>query len=99
MIIEKFKDSLIQESVKQKTVYRLVRVPVGEPLVVETDNPGKYYFQSKKVADPSLMKTKKGNLWILEVMTNSDNISSEEDGVIILKDPKKAEIQSIMPFA
>jgi len=98
MIIRKF-NNLIKESKEDLTLYRLLRIPEGEPLVVKFDDPGKYYFKSKKTADPSLLKNQTGDLWMMEVITDSGNIASEDDNVIVIDDPRIAKIQSIIPFA
>lgn len=98
MIIRKF-NNLIKESKEELTLYRLVRVPKGEPLVVNFDEPGKHYFKSKNTADPSLLKNQTGDLWMMEVTTDSDNVVSEDDNVIVIEDPRMAKVQSIIPFA
>lgn len=97
MIIRKF-NSLIKESKEDLTLFRLVRVPEGEPLVINFDEPGKYYFKSKKSADPQLLKNKTGDIWVMEVTTDSNNVASEDDNVIVIEDPKMAKVQSIIPF-
>lgn len=98
MKIKRF-NSVIKESNSSEVIlYRLVGVPKGEPLVINTENPGKFYFKTKNSANKNVLKNKTGDIWIMEVSTNSDNISSDSDNVIVLDNPKSSEILSIMPF-
>ena len=106
MRIKRFNES-IQKVNESKTLYRLVRVPNGEPLVVDIESPGKFYFQNIKDIDESLLKGEKGDLHVIKVTTDDNNIddnaSEASTGanvtkVIVLKDPSKAEVQSIEPY-
>lgn len=111
MIVQKFSE-VVNESVdSETTLFRLVTVPHGKPLVVDTKNPGKYYFANKNSIDPSVLKNKGGDLHLLKVNTSSSNIdkeSSEEESaahgkkllnaLVVLKDPSKAHIISIEPY-
>lgn len=110
MKIRRFNESFqpINESVS--TLYRLVSVPKGEPLVVDTLNPGKYYFVNKNAIDTSLIDND-GDLHVIKVTTPSSNIDSEaselesrESGkgignaIVVLKDDSKATIENIEPY-
>lgn len=98
-------ESKINESV---TLYRIVPVPAGESLVVDTDSPGKYYFKDKSDVKPDVL-TKKGlEYFIVEVETDSSNIDdvlseeeSEEHGCkcVVLSDDSKAEVKQITKLA
>lgn len=107
MIVQKFAE-VINESKGDTTLFRLVSVPHGSPLVVDTKNPGRYYFTTQKSIDPSILKNKSGDLHLLKVTTPSSNIdnqaSSEEskvhgkNSVVVIEDPSKAQIISIEPY-
>ena len=105
MKIKKFNESnSINENV---TLYRLVSVPKGEKLVVDIENPGKFYFQKESEIDPSVLKNKSGDLHVIKVQTTSDNIDQEKSEIesgshnckcVVLKDDSKAEVALIEPY-
>ncbi len=106
MKIRRFNESTksINENV---TLYRLVSVPKGEPLVVNTENPGKFYFKSKGDIDTSVMKGKLGDLHVIKVNTTSNNIDTDKSEIeselhkckcVVLKDDSKADIDNIEPY-
>ena len=106
MKIKRFNES--HQSVNENvTLYRLVSVPKGEPLVVDIENPGKFYFQSEAEIDPSILKNDGGELHVIKVNTTSDNIDQEVSDAeseshnckcIVLKDDSKAEVSLIEPY-
>jgi hypothetical protein len=112
MRIRKVTDELIRENAGgETTLYRLVSVPHGQPLVVNTKEPGKFYFSNEKALDPSLLKNKGGDIHVIKVTTPSSNIDSEAskqeseshgkkllNAVVVLEDPSKAKIMSIEPY-
>lgn len=106
MKIRRFNEStqIINENV---TLYRLVSVPKGEPLVVDTENPGKFYFQTESDIDTSVMKDKPGDMHVIKINTTSENIDTEKSEIeselhkckcVVLKDDSKAEIANIEPY-
>lgn len=106
MKIRRFNES-IQSINENVTLYRLVSVPKGEPLVVDTENPGKFYFKSENDIDTSVMKDKPGDIHVIKVNTTSDNIDKEKSELeselhnckcVVLKDDSKADIAYIEPY-
>jgi hypothetical protein len=105
MKIKRFNESnSINENV---TLYRLVSVPKGEKLVVDVENPGKFYFQSESDINPSVLGDKSGDLHVIKVQTTSDNIDQEKSEAesgshnckcVVLKDDSKAEVALIEPY-
>jgi len=104
MKIKKFNESIVNENVN---LYRLVCVPKGEPLVVNTENPGRFYFQSESEIDPSVLDGKTGDLHVIQIKTTSDNIDESESEIeseahgckcVVLKDDTHAEVEKIEPY-
>lgn len=94
----------VNESVK---LFRLVAVGHGEDLVVDTKNPGKYYFKKESDLDTEVLKKKGEEYHIIKVTTDSSNIdeelSKEESGkhgceCVVLKDDSKVEYEGSEPF-
>ena len=110
MKIKRFNES-VQSVNENVTLYRLVSVPKGEPLVVDTESPGKFYFNNETGIDPSLLKNDGGDLHVIKITTPSDNIDSEAsksesdangkqigNAIVVLSDPTLAEVESITPY-
>lgn len=104
MKIKRFNES---KKDKEVTLYRLVCVPEGKPLVVDTDNPGKYYFDSKDDVDPSVLKKKSGDFHLIKVNTPESNIDDDKSEelsalhkckCVVLKSPSMVEIEKIEPY-
>jgi hypothetical protein len=106
MKIKRFNESTqpINENV---VLYRLVSVPQGEPLVVDTENPGKYYFQSESDIKPDVLGENGGEYHVIKVNTTSDNVDKEASEresethkckCVVLKDDSKVEIDMISPL-
>ena len=94
----------INESVN---LYRLVSVGENEDLVVDTEDPGKYYFKSESDINKEALSKKGKEYHVIEVETDDSNIDdslseqeSEKQGCecVVLKDGTKAKIKSITPF-
>ena len=94
----------IYESV---TLYRAVAVGEGEDLVVDTKNPGKYYFKNKSDVDPSILSKVGTEYHIVEVTTDEGNIDeelsrleSEKNGCdcVVLIDDTDVGLDSITPL-
>jgi hypothetical protein len=106
MRIKRFNESKINESTA--ILYRLVSVPQGEHLVVNTKDPGKYYFKSEGDVDPTVLDNHQGGeLHIIKVETDASNIDdsasnqeSDKNGCdcVVLKDSSDAEIVEITPY-
>lgn len=88
-------------------LYRLVAVGEGEHLVVDTENPGKYYFRNEEDANTDVLSKQGKEYHVIKVVTDGSNIDdaaskaeSEKHGCecVVLKDESKAEIQNIEPF-
>jgi len=106
MKIKRFNESTqpINENV---VLYRLVSVPEGEPLVVDTENPGKYYFQDESDIKPEVLGEHGGDYHVIKVHTTSDNIDEEASEAesekhnckcVVLKDDSQVEIDMITPL-
>lgn len=108
MKIKRFKDSFINESKSGDiTLYRLVAVGDGEDLVVDTKNPGKFYFKNKKDIDTDVIKKQSNEYHVIKVVTDKSNIDDELSLVesdihncdcVVLVDDSKVEIKGIEPF-
>jgi len=107
MKITKFGQFINEEVSNPIDLYRLVAVPEGEKLVVDTENPGKYYFKNKKDADISVLSNPGKEYHIIKVTTSKSNIDedlsaieSETQGCdcVVLKDDSEVEIENIEPF-
>lgn len=94
----------INESIN---LYRIVAVGSGEDLVVDTKNPGKYYFKNESDIDVDVLKKKGDEYHIIKVKTDSSNIDedlskveSEKHGCecVVLKDDSKVEYEGTEPF-
>ena len=88
-------------------LYRLVAVGEDEHLVVDTNNPGKYYFQSKNDIKKDVVSKDAKEYHVIKVTTSDSNIDkelsdqeTEKQGCVcvVLKDDSKADIESITPF-
>lgn len=99
-------DTIIQND-STTTLYRIVSVKDGDPLVVDTQNPGKYYFKSESDLDKTVLDHQGDEYHLITVTTSSSNIDdemsqqeSEKNGCdcVVLKDDSKVEIESIIPF-
>jgi hypothetical protein len=96
------------ESVDTKLVlYRLVAVESDEPLVVDTKNPGKYYFKNEKDVTTEVLKKKGEEYHVIKVSVSSSNVDedlskeeSEKHGCdcVVLKDDSKVEYEGTEPF-
>ena len=109
MRIRKFTDNKLNENATgDATLYRLVSVPEGDHLVINTKEPGKYYFQTEKDIDPKVLKDNSGEMHVIKVQTPNSNINKEESEteteahgggkIVVLNDPSDAKIQSIEPY-
>ena len=110
MKIKKFTEGKNNENA-DATLYRLVNVPNGSNLVVNVKEPGKYYFNSEKAIDPSILKNSNGELHVIKVQTSNSNINRDEsdaesrapgkkllNNIVVLNDPSDAKIISIEPY-
>jgi hypothetical protein len=109
MEVKKFSEFInesekINESVE---LYRLVAVGPEEDLVVDTDNPGKYYFKNEHDINPDVLKKKGEEYHVIKVTTDESNIdeelSKEESAkhgceCVVLKDDSKVEYEGSEPF-
>lgn len=113
MRIKKFNNFSINESTDvackastltgEVTLYRLTSHPV-----VDLSQPGEYYVCSVEDVDPNLLEKKDGELYLITVKTNSDNINLDEsekecaklgtDSVVAVKDDTKCEVVGVSPF-
>ena len=103
MRIKKFNESINENIV----LYRLISVPKGEPLVIDIENPGKFYFQNESDINPDVLGENEGEYHMIKVHTTSDNIdeeASEKESeihkckCIVLRDDSKSEIDLIKPL-
>ena len=91
MDVKKFTD-FIKESVKineKIELYRLVSVGNDEDLVIDVDNPGKYYFKDEGDIKPEVLKKQSGNYHIIKVTTDESNIDEELSKIIPQLEYKK----------
>ena len=107
--IKSFNNFKINESSETGDIelYRLVCVGKGEKLVVDTENPGKYYFKNEEDVNTDVLNKKGNEYHIITVVTDMSNIDhtasadeSEEHGCecIVLNDETKATIKKIEPL-
>ena len=94
----------INESVE---LYRLVSIGSDEDLVIDTKNPGKYYFASESDIDKDVLKKKGDEYHVIKIRTDNSNIddelSKEESkkhgcNCVVLKDDSKVEFQGTTPL-
>jgi hypothetical protein len=85
------------------TLYRLTSHPV-----VDLSQPGEYYVTSKSYIDSDMLKSKKGELYLLTVKTDAKNIDlnkSEKEcaknnntGIVAVKNDKKCDVVKVEPY-
>ena len=95
------KGSKINESSNAPvTLYRVVGVGDGEPLVVDTKNPGKHYFRSEDVIDLNILKKQVDEYHVIKVKTTESNIDEElsDDECVVLKNDALVEVDGITPL-
>jgi len=106
-ILPFYKFKIMEEIDTKLVLYRLVAVESDEPLVVDTKNPGKYYFKNEKDVTTEVLKKKGDEYHIIKVTVSSSNIdedlSKEESqkhgcDCVVLKDDSKIEYEGTEPF-
>lgn len=109
MDIIKFKE-FIKESIKiseSVELYRLVSIGADEDLVIDTKNPGKYYFASESDIDKDVLKKQGEEYHVIKITTDESNIDeelskeeSEKHGCncVVLKDDSLVEFEGTTPF-
>jgi hypothetical protein len=85
------------------TLYRLTSHPV-----VDLSDPGEFYVSSLADVDPNLLEDKQGELFLITVKTNSDNIDLDEsekecakhdvDSIVSVKNSEKCEVVKVEPY-
>lgn len=108
MSVLPFSKFKMMEEVDTKLVlYRLVAVGPDEHLVVDTKNPGKYYFKNEKDVTTEVLKKKGEEYHVIKVTVSSSNIDedlskieSEKHGCecVVLTDDSKVEYEGTEPF-
>jgi len=102
------KGSKINESSNDPvTLYRVVAVGDGEPLVVDTKSPGKYYFRHQEEINLDALKKRSNEYHVIEVNTTESNIDeelseieSEKNGCecVVLKSETAVAVMGITPL-
>lgn len=100
MKIKRFTESQSNEEV---TLYRLTSHPV-----IDLSEPGEFYVNSKSKLDPSMLKKKSKDLYLITVKTNSSNIDDDasekecakynSNGIVAVKNDKKCELVKVEPY-
>jgi hypothetical protein len=109
MEVIKFKQFINESQKVNESVelYRLVAVGPDEDLVINTDNPGKYYFKSEMDVKPEVLSKKGEEYHIIKITTDESNIDeelsreeSEKHGCecVVLKDDAQVEYEGTNPF-
>ncbi len=104
MKIKRFNEAATEKH-ENVNLYRLSAYPV-----IDLSEPGDYYVTSKSALDSKLLKSKgkKGDLYVINVKTNSNNIDLDKSDVerakfnnnkiVVVKDDKKCELIKVEPF-
>ena|ERR1035437_3294015 len=84
-------------------LYRLTSHPI-----VNLSEPGEYYVCDEDSVDPNLLDNNEGDLFLICVKTNSDNIDIEKskiecerlgnDCIVAVKDDSLCKVESVNPY-
>jgi hypothetical protein len=88
-------------------LYRVVGVPSGESLVINTKNPGLYYFRNEEDIDTDVLSKDGDEYHVIKVKTTESNIDeelsaqeSEKQGhdCVVLKDDSSVTYDGSTPL-
>lgn len=107
MRLKKFNTFKINES-NNISDDKIVLYRLTSHSVVDLNDPGEFYVAKEEDIDPSLLKSKGGDMFLLTVETESSNIDEEEsekeslvhDGkqIVVVKDSALCSVINVVPF-